>query len=444
MQIIKAPNSKTNVFLTRACKVSEGKPYRLHRYCLIQEVIGGVLLYNMLNQCLLFIDEHEAKDFLSVRFEELKQLSYIIAEESDDKLLVSQLRNVLKMLALKKGSQKRTYDIMTTLDCNARCFYCFEKGQPRTKMTIDTADAVARYIINQHDNQSVVKIRWFGGEPLYNDQVIDAISAKLREEKVSFISTMTSNGYLFDDQMVSRALSVWNLKEVQITLDGTEEVYNRSKAYIYKGVNAYERVINNIICLCENGIKVIIRLNIDIYNADDLMSLVQELSARFEGLKHKPHGYSHTLFEECKKTHNSAEQQSILLSKQIALEHKLIELGLAIKPSLPKEMRYNRCMADCGHASLITPTGQLGVCEHFSNQYIAGDVWNGINNQDVVDQFCEVIEEPFCKECTLFPICIKLKSCPSSGNCTVEERDMRINKIRRAMEIEWRNMQVPL
>ncbi len=161
------------------------------------------------------------------------------------------------------------YTIFTTTDCNARCFYCFEKNAARIPMSPGSAEKTAGFIAG-HCGGNEVSISWFGGEPLYNMEAIDIICRGLRERGIPFNSKIVSNGYLFDREIIGRAKVDWELRSVQITLDGTEDVYNKAKAYIYKGVNAFRRVIGNIHLLLDAGIAVDIRLNIDTYNADNL------------------------------------------------------------------------------------------------------------------------------------------------------------------------------
>jgi UTP--glucose-1-phosphate uridylyltransferase len=86
---------------------------------------------------------------------------------------------------------------------------------------------------------------------------------------------MTSNGYLFDEKLVTKAVHSWNLEDIQITLDGTENVYNKTKNYIYKNTNAFKRVIDNIGLLLKAGVRVMIRLNIGEHNKEDLYELVK-------------------------------------------------------------------------------------------------------------------------------------------------------------------------
>lgn len=71
-----------------------------------------------------------------------------------------------------------------------------------------------------------MRLAWFGGEPLYNAQVIDLICNDLVERGIGYESSMISNGFLFDEKLIKRAAELWRLRQIQITLDGTEGVYN--------------------------------------------------------------------------------------------------------------------------------------------------------------------------------------------------------------------------
>ncbi len=141
--------------------------------------------------------------------------------------------------------------------------------------------------------------------------MIDRITGRLKEAGKEFRSTAVSNGYLFNDENVEKAVRDWNLRKVQITLDGTEEVYNRAKAFIYREGSPYRVVMDNIGRLLKAGIRVNVRLNIDRYNAEDLLDLADELRDAFGG--EKLFGvYSFPLFEEgFSREHAEARRKDI-------------------------------------------------------------------------------------------------------------------------------------
>ena len=242
----------------------DGERYRLMTYVVQQPVADGLLLYNTLTCSLLLLTPDEAADITAQQ--ELIDRWFLVPEAHDDRKLCRQVR---QMAALLTPAPKvvTTYTILPTTGCNARCFYCYEQGTRPVTMTADTASRVVRYIVAHHGVEEIT-LRWFGGEPLVNAKVIDQICTELRAQGVPFTSSMVSNGYLFDADKVQCAKDLWQLQQVQITLDGTEQTYNRVKAYVHQGVNAFERVLQNIGMLTAAGIHVRIRLNIDKHNDD--------------------------------------------------------------------------------------------------------------------------------------------------------------------------------
>ena len=288
--------ASTLVGLLKDQRPRDGEPYRLMHFVVRQPVEEGLLLYNVLTRAVVLLSPEEARmiDENAAAVPELVAKWFAVPLSFDDRNLAREVRAVGKMLE-KRPKGITGYTILTTTDCNANCFYCYEKGRRRIPMTGSTAQKVADFILRNSPGEKV-HIRWFGGEPLYNKEVISLICGLLRDAKADYRSSMVSNGYLFDDETIAEAVSLWNLKKVQITLDGTEEVYNRSKAFIHAEGSPYRRVLENIHRLLQAGVRVNVRLNIDRHNADDLFDLVDILIARFGGNELFT-VYSHSLFD---------------------------------------------------------------------------------------------------------------------------------------------------
>jgi uncharacterized protein len=206
---------------------------------------------------------------------------------------------------------------------------------------------------------------------------------------------------------------------VQITLDGTEEIYNRSKAFIYKdGQSPYQVVLANIQRLLDAGVAVLIRLNMDERNADNLMELADELHERF-GENKKLTVYSHVLYEflGCKES-IPADSRNELYQKQQALYHKLVTLGYVKKLGLRKDLPLRRCIADHGGALTILPNGELGLCEQYSENNFIGH----IDSEKLDETVWQSFREPWpildaCRKCFFYPECIRLKKCIEQQKC---------------------------
>lgn len=427
--------------LLKKQKVKKGEAYRPMYYVVEQPVEEGLLLYHTMTKALLLLSPDEAEEYKAhpENIPELIGLWFLVPQSHDDRLLSRQIRDVARMLEKKSDAITR-YTIMTTTDCNARCFYCFEMGQPRIPMSDDTARRTADYII-RHSKGKKVTFNWYGGDPLYNKKVITLICQILTEAGIDYESKMISNGYLFDDDTIAEACNLWRLKRVQITLDGTEDVYNRFKAYIYKGVNAYRRVISNIHRLQEAGIKVSIRINIDMHNADDLLKLAEELHLEFPN----PKGisvYIHQLFEEEKKRTAIHDEQKrrIVFAKMQEIRKTLVAGGLDNANKLRRKVKVNRCMADNDTCITITPNGHIGKCDHYTHQYFVSHIDSEDWDEEMLQSFRETNDETeACATCFDYPNCIMLKRCQATRHCFPEVCEDNLDKIKHEMLVAYNN-----
>lgn len=437
MQII-SPASESVLKILKQFK-STGKTYRMIHYCAEQHVENGVLLFNLLTRELVLLTTEEYANMETIA--ELRDRWFLAPEEANEKEYADLVKWVLRNKQ-KKTKNITGYTIFPTTDCNARCFYCFELGRSRIPMNEETAQKTARYI-KKHCGGEKVSIRWFGGEPLFNQTAIDTICESLRQNGVEFKSTMVSNGYLFDAETVAKAANDWNLHRVQITLDGTEQVYNKTKAFIYKEGNAYQKVLSNIDRLLATGVSVQIRLNMDLYNAENLLQLVEELSNRFSGKKGL-HVYAHHIFDGDKPmagmhTDEEWEKRDVAL---LQLQEKIAACGLAGKGGISKNIRLNFCMADSGRSVTILPDGNIGLCEHFSESEFVGHIEREGFNQAVVNSWKERIPEiAECATCFYYPDCMQLKKCASGSVCFRQLRQDQLRKTKQQMKNEYKKWQ---
>lgn len=401
------------------------------QFCVETTVNEGVLVFNLLTRELILLTEEEYASFTELDY--LREHWFAVPENTKDK----ELADFVKwLLAARQPKSKEItgYTIFPTTDCNARCFYCFELGRSRIPMSCETAEKVVQYI-KKHCGGKEVSLTWFGGEPLFNAEVIDIISQGLRKEGIEFHSKMVSNGYLFDDGLVQKAVTLWNLKRVQITLDGTEKVYNKIKAYIYRDTNPFEIVLDNIDRLLEADIQVSVRLNMDLHNADDLLTLSHELAERFSGRKGFS-VYAHHLFDASKpmaELHKDDEWEK-REAAMCRLTDCFAQYGLQKKGGIRKSIKLNHCKADSGNAVTILPDGSIGLCEHHTESEFIGHIdQEGFDAKTLASWKEQVPEIPECAGCFYYMDCVKIKKCSTSSVCYQGFRSERLNTTRRAM-----------
>ena len=402
------------------------REYRLNKFVIKANVQDGWMLYNTTTGGVVFI-QSEADLYESLN--KLVELYYYVPLSFDEVKWVNKLRKGTDYAS--KVSCINGFTILTTTDCNARCFYCYEKGLPRVTMTDKVAKDVADYIIKVSSG-APVHLRWFGGEPLLNHNAIDIISNNLNENGIKFQSTMISNGLLFTDSIIKKAKSLWKLKKIQITLDGTKVVYQTAKSFEGADGNEFQRVTDNISKLSDANIRVSIRLNQDFYNTTDLLELIDFLSLKYRKNKHIS-VYNNWLYGDNNETTTLIEESKYEKFKQ--LQDKLIRCGLFHRYPLEKKIRLTHCMADNDASVLITPEGGIGKCEHFTYQHLIGSIYNTKTDYREILRWKEQYQPTKkCLECPLYPQCIRIKMCPvEREKCSWDQCENKIELIKRAL-----------
>ena len=343
---------------------------------------------------------------------------FLVPENAREAETYFELRDIM-VLKEERPAGMTSFTILPTTVCNARCFYCFEQGMRYHPMAPDTADATAAFIRQQKPAEGKVHLHWFGGEPLCAVGIIDRITKGLKDAGVEFTAEMTSNGSLFTPELVKKAKEDWQLSSIQITLDGMAEEYARRKQYV-AGIDApFDRVIRNLHLLTEAGIRVSVRLNLDMDNAGELYRVVDYLAENFTGESRKYlFIYCHALFgrdgelgSNCVASTDDAldelvqQMNNYIGRKGFPDQHRLID---------PGALKTNYCMAMVpDHAVLIDAEGRVCCCDAMPESMYFGDVHTGIDPAALerVSAPCE--PHPECLECLYLPECTEFDRCPS-------------------------------
>ena len=405
-------------------------PWNISRYCLRVPVPEGELYHHTLTGEVVLLSHEEVAAMLEGGdvHDELVARWYLVPQGFDEYGFAQQVRKTAKLLVREKKGITG-FVVFTTLHCNARCPYCYERGRPQRSMTDQVAHDVAAFIMRQCAGNDV-RLNWFGGEPLVNLRAIDIIVGDLTAAGIGITSKMTSNGYLFDEALVRHAREVWNLGSVQVTLDGTEDVYNRTKAYVGIEGSAYERVLDNIDLLADAGMKVSIRLNMSAQNAQDLWQLSDGLAERFAG-KEGVRAYVALVrdFTSYGCAHADSGQA---LAAYAALQQHLDEIGVGSLDQPKKKHAENRCMADNDRWLTVLPDGRLGKCEHDSEERLVGSIYRADLDDTMLEEWKRTVRVPACATCLFYPQCVRLALCPwIADDCMEDDRSQMLQDLTR-------------
>lgn len=424
--------------------------YFLSPYILFHKIDDGILIKNVLTNEILLYDSIE--DFYN-------DYPYLVASWFFFKKGLD-IKSFCDGIFLEKRDTTQLYKnyilepnkyvIFTTLDCNARCDYCYEKGAPHISMNETTSLATAKYIANHYNGKQDLKIMWFGGEPLVNPKCIDIITTYLTDNNIPFISSFTTNGYLLGNYSDYKLLYKWNMIGAQITLDGTENNYLKIKNFVNKDKNAFQIVLSNIERLLKLGINVSIRINVSIENTEDIKILVQQLIDKFRYYlieEKRLDIYCSPLFEGLGNPPlELSEQQRMEISNCIIDIYEYM-LGLGIDKRKEISMPYNRayhCFADEPNTLTINPLGNFVCCEHHYNTNV-GNVFKGVKNLDYKKFWFESARNhDRCATCFNYPVCRNSTNCPTEYyKC--DDGSLKFEHYRHLIDIEnsyitWRNI----
>lgn len=189
----------------------------------------------------------------------------------DRGFLVRDGGNEFRQIQLGFGQQHYRTDILQLIllaseDCNFRCTYCYEDFT-RGTMQPPVRSAIKKLIERRIGSLRKLQISWFGGEPLYGWAAIEELAPFCeqiaRENSVTFLSNITTNGYLLTPDIAEKLLA-WKITKYQITLDGRPEDHDRSRP-TRDGQGTFWTIINNLKALRsrDEDFEVTLRVNFD-------------------------------------------------------------------------------------------------------------------------------------------------------------------------------------
>lgn len=383
------------------------------------------VFHNLTKQCIEGTLPESAK--VGDGYDELISAQFLVPEDKDECAYYNQISTLMRAYNHKKGI--RGYIILPTLGCNARCVYCYEEGMKQVTMTPEIVEQTIRFILDTHEGKNIV-FSWFGGEPLLSINIIDRICEAMGDAEVEYKSRMTSNGSLITPEIVQKMVGPWNMKHIQISMDGAEQDYVSRKRY-FVDYDYYHKVMEKVSLLSEAGITVAIRCNVDEDNWGRIPAFLSDLRENVQN-RDKVSVYFAPLNDVRKSEHD------IPMWEKIRDARKLIEdVGFRAEPfmSLVLDFHTNHCMAD-GGSVVITPDGSLYPCEHCPPESRFGDIWNGVTDEAARKEFCRVDRtREKCRKCPFLPDCTNFATCPVLDTHCREVREMMaIDDLKRMVE----------
>ncbi|CCZ38176.1 radical SAM protein [Bacteroides fragilis] len=382
---------------------------------------GYFLLYNSYANMYILMKKNVCDAFFMLSVEEIKiKFSSFYEKLIESGCLVEDYIDEVGLLKerihqVENEDSDYYLTINPTLNCNFKCWYCYENHLYKSKMEVDILERVKKHlenVIKKLNHTQRFHLGFFGGEPLlYYTDVVQPILKHLKllcmEYGVDSSIGITSNGYLIKEQMVNE-LKELNVSSFQITLDGGREFHNKVR-YPYNGGDSYNQILSSIKKLIHVGIYVVLRIN---YTQANLLSV----RSIIEDLKDIPESDKLFLAVDFQRVWQDGDSNDLVL--QDCLEECIDgfeNLGLRVSSRILNQV-WRPCYADRKNQALINFNGDVYKCtaRDFTHENrlgvlnASGDIeWDAHKMGRRMNQR---LSKEMCCDCRIAPLC--------GGTCT--------------------------
>ncbi|MCD8326455.1 MAG: thioether cross-link-forming SCIFF peptide maturase [Lachnospiraceae bacterium] len=301
-------------------------------------------------------------------------------------------------------------------DCNLACRYCFaEEGEyhgRRALMSFEVGKAALDFLVANSGSRVNLEVDFFGGEPLMNWQVVKDLVAYGRSleepNHKKFRFTLTTNGVLLNDEILEFANR--EMSNLVLSIDGRQSVHDRMRPF-RNGKGSYDLIVPKFQKAAEsrNQTNYYVRGTYTHHNLDFAEDVKHLADLGFEQISVEP------VVASPEDDYAIREEDiPVLLEEYDKLASYLLERKKQGKP-----VHFFHCMIDleggpcvakrlsgCGSGTeylAVTPWGDFYPCHQFvgNEDFLLGNVFEGIQRQDIVDEFkcCNVYAKPKCRDC---------------------------------------------
>lgn len=299
--------------------------------------------------------------------------------------------------------------INPTMNCNFKCWYCYESHIKESKMNLIVIDRVKKLIDKTLLNPKIktFSISFFGGEPLlyFDKSVIPLINYfldKCQKKHIQPEIGFTSNGYLISPKFIEYFNDKAHKCSLQITLDGSEEDHNKVR-FVSNQKGAYSKIVENIKLLVENSFYVLVRINYTDKNITNAHKIINDFIGLSEEIKNK-----YILFDFHRVWQNKRESDidHVLYDTINSFRHA----GFKVSQQSPNNV-INSCYADKRNSVVVNYNGDIYKCtardftkasrEGFINED-GSLVWE---NNSLEKRMSIKFKNKPCLTCKIMPIC---------------------------------------
>lgn len=389
---------------------------KLSKYAWIVQFENVYILYKCHHEIIVAIDK-TLKDFLeqgdwSVLNEKHPTFfSYLLEKEFIIDEGVDESENVVKEWE-SEDADNSVYNIIInpTMDCNMRCWYCYEKHEKGSMMSEDMVSKVMEFTEHKIKNIDLknLNIGFFGGEPLlFYKNIIHPMLEKIfmlcKQYNVKLAVGFTTNGYLLSEDVLKalKELDTTVPISFQISLDGNETLHNKTK-FLSDKRGTYLQILENIKTAVALKFNVLLRCNCTLKNISSFIDVAKDLSGIDNLVKQNVTIDLQHVWQDGKN--DTPEYREMLKTVRTAFN----DYGFRVKAD--KAIAPERCYADKDHGLVINYNGDIFSCtartfkEANREGIMTGGaeiLWNDKRSQRMAIKY----GNNTCQACNIFPLC---------------------------------------
>lgn len=358
----------------------------------------------------------------------LQKGGFIVDDSLDERKIVKER---YRQKAETKGI---TVTMAMTTGCNFRCTYCYQ-NHPNKNISDQDFESLLTFLRSNLRSGEPLSVTWFGGEPLLQYQALLKYSKLLEQfceqNGSGFHQEIISNGSLLDREKAEALAKLKNLDQVQVTIDGPQQIHDVRRIAIAKR-GTYEKILTNLSAACEI-LNIVIRINVDRTNSSGIPLLIEDLIGR--GLKNKVSLYLGQVLpytDVCSGESNNAFSVEEFSKIEVYFKYLLLMNGFSQPISLPKPRLGSICTADSDNGIVLAPGGLVFRCWNeisMGADKASGNIHSRVNvSAGLGDHELSMLQarndrkwnsyDPFahekCKSCLVQPLC--MGGCPWEAN----------------------------
>lgn len=383
-------------------------------------------LFQLLEACKESEGWEELKTVHPDFYHHLAEKGFIVDAAIDE---TEKLRKKVEAIAYNR--ERFMLIINPTMNCNFKCWYCYESHIKNSRINDKTFDKIKKFITHTLYENEVLKhfhLSFFGGEPLlYYKKLVqplmDFTKEQTEKKNVVLETSFTTNGYLINEEMLEHFKGYKEHLFFQITLDGNKEEHDKVR-YVSKNKGSYQEIIHNIKKLVRSEIVVHTRFNITQSNISSIKGIAED----FYEVEDKYHPFLDFSF------HKVWQEKADLETEIRGAVDFFRKKGFTATFNVDANLVENPCYADKEGSAVINYDGNLFKCtaRDFTKNNSEGVMdEQGIpkwNKKNVRRRNIKFKNKP-CLSCAIQPICNEGCSQQALENfdrdyCVVEESGM--------------------